>query len=169
MSQDVLTKSAYRKICVPPIPGHVTGQDAFCIACPRALNGVDTRTGLVKGAPAEITPAICTARRAIWWLCTVTVRVGQDPPQAAGRLKMVVPEEPLTRGVDGLYRAPGGDLPASPTARLQDGALEQSNVNPVETMVGIIAASRQYEQQWKMVQSAQDDDKAASRLLSNNA
>jgi flagellar basal-body rod protein FlgF len=100
---------------------------------------------------------------------TVTVRVGQDPPQAAGRLKMVVPEEPLTRGVDGLYRAPGGDLPASPTARLQDGALEQSNVNPVETMVGIIAASRQYEQQWKMVQSAQDDDKAASRLLSNNA
>ena len=61
-------------------------------------------------------------------------------PTAGGRpLKLVTPEAPLTRGDDGLFRAADGDLPADPNARVQDGALEGSNVNPVETMVAMIA------------------------------
>ena len=47
-----------------------------------------------------------------------------------------------------------------PTARLQDGALEGSNVSPVETMVAMIAAARQFEAQMKMLQTAEDDEKA---------
>ena len=75
----------------------------------------------------------------------------------------------MNRGIDGLFRPPGGDLPADPHARLQDGALEGSNVSPVETMVAMIAAARQFEQQMKMLQSAEQKEQAATKLLSASA
>ena len=73
----------------------------------------------------------------------------------------------MTRGEDGLFRgADGGDLPADATARLQDGALEGSNVSPVETMVAMISAARQFEAQMKLMQTAKDNETAAAQLLS---
>ena len=87
---------------------------------------------------------------------------------AVGRLKLVTPEAPLTRGEDGLFRAQDGDLPADATARVQSGALEGSNVSPVETMVAMIAAARQFETQMKMLQTAEANEKASSQLLSLN-
>ena len=95
---------------------------------------------------------------------------GQDPINVA-RLKMVTPtlEQPLVRGDDGLFRGrDGGDLPADAQARLADGVLEGSNVNAVEAMVGMIAASRQFEQQMKLLTTAENNDKTASQLLSLN-
>ena len=83
-----------------------------------------------------------------------------------GKLKLVTPEAPLTRGVDGLFRAGGGVLSADPLARVQDGALEGSNVSAVETMVAMIAAARQFEAQMKSLSNAEGNDKAASQLLS---
>jgi len=47
--------------------------------------------------------------------------------------------------------------------------LEGSNVNAVECMVGMIAVARQFEQQMKLLQTAESDDKSAGRLLSMNA
>ena len=84
-----------------------------------------------------------------------------------GRLKLVTPEGPLQRGTDGLFRAAdGSDLAADPQARLQDGALEGSNVSAVETMVSMIAAARQFEAQMKMLSTAEGNEKAAAQLLS---
>jgi flagellar basal-body rod protein FlgF len=83
-----------------------------------------------------------------------------------GKLKLVTPEQPLDRGTDGLFRAADGDLPADTTARLQDGSLEGSNVSPVETMVAMIAAARQFEAQMRLVQTAEGNEKAAAQLLS---
>ena len=100
---------------------------------------------------------------------TITARVGHGAPQAVGRLKLVTPEAPLQRGEDGLFRAADGELPADATARLQDGALEGSNVSPVESMVAMIAAARQFEQQMKMLQSAQEREQSATRLLGNSS
>lgn len=97
---------------------------------------------------------------------TVTATVGNGRPQGVGRLKLVSPEAPMTRGTDGLFRA-GEDLPADPNARVQDGALEGSNVSPVESMVAMIAAARQFETQMKMLQGAQEREQHASKLLSN--
>ena len=97
---------------------------------------------------------------------TLTTRVGNDPPQPAGRLKLVTTDAPLTRGDDGLFRAPEGDLPADATARLQDGALEGSNVSAVETMVAMISAARQFEMQMRSMQTAEKDEQQAQRLLS---
>jgi len=83
-----------------------------------------------------------------------------------GRLKLVTPEGPLERGTDGLFRAADGELAADPQARVQDGALEGSNVSAVETMVAMIAAARQFEAQMKMLSTAESNEKAAAQLLS---
>ncbi|MCH8180638.1 MAG: flagellar basal-body rod protein FlgF [Proteobacteria bacterium] len=100
---------------------------------------------------------------------TVSARDVNGRSTAVGRLKLVTPQGALTRGDDGLFRSPdGADLPADATARLQEGALEGSNVNPIETMVQMIAASRQYETQTRMVRTAEQNEKAASQLLSAN-
>jgi flagellar basal-body rod protein FlgF len=62
---------------------------------------------------------------------TVSATVGNARPQPIARIKLVTPDAPLTRGTDGLFRAASGDLPVDPTAQLQDGALEGSNVSTV--------------------------------------
>lgn len=97
---------------------------------------------------------------------TVSARGANGRSTAVGRLKLVTPEAPLERGTDGLFRAADGDLPADASARLQDGALEGSNVSPVETMVAMISAARQFEAQMKVLQTAEGNEKAAAQLLS---
>jgi flagellar basal-body rod protein FlgF len=110
--------------------------------------------------PANSTPTIAPDG-------TVSARAPNGTSQQVGRLKLVTPETRLQRGEDGLFRsADGAPLPADETARLQDGALEGSNVNPIETMVQMIAAQRQYETQTRMMQTAEQNEKAASQLLS---
>lgn len=95
---------------------------------------------------------------------TVSAKTGNGRSQPVGRLKLVTPEAPLTRGTDGLMRA-GEELPADPAARVQDGALEGSNVSAIESMVAMISAARQFEQQMKMLESAQEKEQAATKLL----
>jgi len=97
---------------------------------------------------------------------TISAKVGNQPSTPVGKLKLVTPEVPLTRGTDGLFRGPDGDLPADTTARVQDGALEGSNVSSVETMVAMITAARQFEAQMKMLQTAEGNEKSAAQLLS---
>ena len=97
---------------------------------------------------------------------SISATVGNGRPQQAGRLKLVSPEAPLLRGADGYFRAAEGDLTADPAARVQGGALEGSNVNAIETMVAMISAARQFEQQMKMLQSAEQREQGAAKLLS---
>jgi flagellar basal-body rod protein FlgF len=124
-----------------------------------------TRTGLTvlgDGGPIQV-PANTEVN--IGADGTVSATGANGRSAAVGRLKLVTPEAPLTRGNDGLFRAADGDLPADATARLQDGALEGSNVGAVETMVAMIAAARQFEMQMKMLQTAEANEKSASQLL----
>ena len=97
---------------------------------------------------------------------TVSAKGANGRSTMIGRLKLVTPEVPLQRGIDGLFRAADGDLPADATARVQDGALEGSNVSPVETMVSMIAAARQFEAHMRLLQTAEGNEKAAAQLLS---
>jgi flagellar basal-body rod protein FlgF len=125
-----------------------------------------SRSGLPimgDGGPIQIPPnsQVSIAQDGI-----VNVKVGANPITAVGRIKMVTPEDKLIRGDDGLFRSAEGDLETDPTARLVEGALEGSNVNPVENMVAMIAAARQYEMQIKMMQTAEGNEKSAAQLLS---
>lgn len=100
---------------------------------------------------------------------TVSSKQANGTITPVGRLKLVTPEERLERGTDGLFRSTAGDLPADANARVQDGALEGSNVNPIEAMISMIASARQFEAQMKLMKTAEQDEQQASRLLSNTS
>jgi len=97
---------------------------------------------------------------------SIAATVAGQRPQVVGRLKLVTPEAPLERGADGLFRAADGELDVDPQARVQGAALEGSNVSPIESMIGMIAAARQFEQQIKALQGAEQRDQSAAKLLS---
>jgi flagellar basal-body rod protein FlgF len=126
-----------------------------------------TRSGLPvmgEGGPIVVPP---NSEVSIASDGTVTARNASGRTTPVGKLKLVTPEAKLQRGEDGLFRAAEGDLAADPNARVQDGALEGSNVSPVETMVAMIAAARQFESQMKMLQTADQNEQSATKLLSN--
>jgi flagellar basal-body rod protein FlgF len=126
-----------------------------------------TRNGLTvlgDGGPIQVPP---NSEVNIGADGTVSARTN-GRSNTVGKLKLVTPEAPLQRGTDGLFRGPDGDLPADANARLQDGALEGSNVSSVETMVAMITAARQFEAQMKMLQGAEANDKTAAQLLSTS-
>ena len=129
-----------------------------------------TRSGLPvmgDGGPLQVPPntAISIGSDGV-----ISAKSADGKSSAVGKLKLVTPETTttLTRGEDGLFRAATGDLSADDTARVQDGALEGSNVNPVEAMISMISAARQFEAQMKLIQTAEANEKAASQLLSAN-
>jgi flagellar basal-body rod protein FlgF len=98
----------------------------------------------------------------------IGAQVGNQPANTIGRLKLATPtaEDPLKRGDDGLFRTLSGDpMPSDETARLQTGVLEGSNVNAVETMVGMIQTARQFEVQMRLLQTAESNDRSAGQLL----
>jgi len=125
-----------------------------------------TRSGLTvlgDGGPIQVPP---NAELAIAGDGTVSATAANGRSTSIGRLKLVTPEAPLTRGTDGLFRGADGELAADADARVQDGALEGSNVSAVETMISMIGAARQFEAQMKMLQTAEGDEKVAAQLLS---
>lgn len=86
-----------------------------------------------------------------------------------GQLKRVnPPEQNLVRGEDGLFRLRnGGVAPVDDTVRTAGGYLESSNVNVVDQLVQMISLARQFEMQTRMIQTAETNDQAAARVLSN--
>ena len=85
-----------------------------------------------------------------------------------GRLKLVNPEDAqMKRGDDGLFRtASGQPAQADERVTLSPGAIEGSNVNPVEAMVGMIGAARQFDMQMKLISTADANAKSAAQLMS---
>ena len=99
---------------------------------------------------------------------TVMVQVGRQKPSQAGKLKLVDPDmAELKKGDDGLMRMKeGGEAPVSDSVRVVQGAVEGSNVNVVESMVGMIEVQRQFEMQMKLLQTAESNEQRASQILS---
>ncbi len=97
------------------------------------------------------------------------IGAGEDPDALVqiGRVKLVDGEQAnLQRGEDGLFRAAAGALPMDENARLVSGALEGSNVSPVESMVAMIDNGRRYEMQMKVIDTADQNAQRADNLLS---
>ena len=85
-----------------------------------------------------------------------------------GRLKLTnPPEDQLVRGEDALFRTRDGN-PADADANVTvvPGSLEGSNTNMVDSLVNMITLSRQFDMQMKMLQTADDNAKQASSVLS---
>jgi flagellar basal-body rod protein FlgF len=97
----------------------------------------------------------------------VSAKVAGQPAQSIGTIKLVDPDvATLRKAEDGLMRPINGDVPVSqPTVSLTAGALEGSNVNVVESMVGMIALARQFDMQMRMLQNAEQNSQRAAQLL----
>jgi len=102
---------------------------------------------------------------------SITAHAPGDPLTGlniVGRMKLVNPPTAnLERGEDGLFRMRQGLPPAEadPAVTVTAGAIEGSNVNPVEAMVAMIANGRSFEMQMKSIQSADLNAQAANKLL----
>jgi len=109
---------------------------------------------------------------------SITAVGAGDPPadiQLLGRLKLVNPPAgQLARGDDGLFRLaqagqPAAPLPADPAVRIVSGALEDSNVSPIDAMVGMIDNSRRFDMQMQAIRQADENAQRANAILSVSA
>ncbi|TJZ73827.1 flagellar basal-body rod protein FlgF [Chitiniphilus eburneus] len=84
-----------------------------------------------------------------------------------GRLKLVNPNlATLDRGNDGLFRQRDGTpAPADGAVTVSGGFMETSNVNAVDSLVGMIAAQRHYDMQVKLIQTADTNARSAAQLI----
>ena len=101
---------------------------------------------------------------------TISIRpVGQEANTLAqlDRIKLVNPDlSQLTKGADGLFHMKDGSTaPADALVKVQQGALEASNVNTVSELVNMITLQRNFELQVKAMHTAEQNDSAATRLM----
>jgi flagellar basal-body rod protein FlgF len=122
---------------------------------------------LGEGGPITLPPAdsINIARDGSIWIVPQGGQI--DQPQQVDVLKVVSPKgSSVLKGTDGLFReANGGTLPQDPLAEVTAGSLEGSNVNATATLVQMIEASRAWQGQIKLVETAKDIDSSGASLM----
>jgi len=129
---------------------------------------VNGRPLIGDGGPLEIPPQ---ASITIAPDGSITALGAGDEPSATaliGRIKLVnAPGKTMRHGDDGLFRPEDGQetLATDPELRLIPGALEGSNVSPVNSMVEMIATARTFDMQMKVISSADDNASNANQLL----
>jgi flagellar basal-body rod protein FlgF len=99
---------------------------------------------------------------------TVSVKAASSKtPTTVGQLKLAnPPAADLVKGTDGLFRTQSGEAAdADGSVKVVGAALEGSNVNVVEAMVGMISASRQFEMQMKMLSTAEQNEQKAGTVI----
>jgi len=122
---------------------------------------------LGDGGPIAVPPDQEVAIAPDGTVSAIPVGENRNAVTIAGRVRLVNPPEAgLTRGEDGLFRTRDGQpAPADANVKLAVGALETSNVNPAETLVQMISLARQFELQMRLIRSADDNARAADKLI----
>lgn len=89
------------------------------------------------------------------------------PPQVIDRLKLANWRGTrIEKALDGLFRVFGGGvLPTDDAARVQPGALEQSNVKPAQVLVEMVEAQRLFEMRTKLITTAKEIDEGGTSLM----
>ena len=97
------------------------------------------------------------------------IPVGQtaDTLAVIDRIKVVNPDNSeLQKNADGLMRLKsGGIAEADAGVHLASGVVEHSNVNAVAELVELIQNQRQFEANFKLMKTAQENDEVSARLL----
>jgi flagellar basal-body rod protein FlgF len=150
------------------------GSEAYTRAGSLQINSnglLTTRTGNVvlgDGGPIAVPSDTRVTIGGDGTVSTVPTSNLLNNSSVTGRIKLVNPPETgLVRGGDGLFRiASGGSAAPDSNVQLVSGAVEASNVNPVDGMINMIALARQFDMQMKMLQNAQSNSQQAAQLLS---
>ncbi len=131
------------------------------------LQTVNGRIVLGDAGPIAVPPDQEVAIAADGTVSSIPVGENRNAVTIAGRIRLVnPPEDSLVRGQDGLFRRRDGQpAPADANVTLAVGALETSNVNPAEALVNMISLSRQFELQMRLLRSADDNARAADKLI----
>ncbi len=122
------------------------------------------------GGPITVPPDVSVSVAGDGTISTIATGFKPGASTVLGRLKLVnPPEADLVRGDDGLFRLRGGGpVEPDPTVSVVGGALEGSNVNPVDSMVTMIALARQFETQMSLLKNAENNAAKATQILALN-
>ena len=137
-------------------------------------NGLLQTTGGLNvqgdGGPITVPPEVSVAIGADGTISTIATTTKPGTPTVLGRLKLVnPPEADLVRGDDGLFRLKDGtSAPADPAVAVIGGALEGSNVSPVDTMVTMISLARSFEMQMGLLKNAENNAAKAGQIIALN-
>ncbi|WP_306396748.1 flagellar basal-body rod protein FlgF [Telluria beijingensis] len=123
-----------------------------------------------EGGPITIPPDATVTVGGDGTVSTISNVDSPAAPAVLGRLKLVNPPEgEMVRGDDGLFRLKdGGTAQADPAVQVAGGALEGSNVNPVDCMVNMIALARSFDTQMSLLKNAENNAAKATQILALN-
>jgi flagellar basal-body rod protein FlgF len=102
---------------------------------------------------------------------TITVvPLGGDPKSAAviDRIKVVtLDKNNIVRGSDGLFQLKQGGTatPADANVKVVSGAIEGSNVNPIDQMIEMITSGREYDAHMKVMTTIEDNFLKLAQVL----
>ncbi|MCW2390500.1 flagellar basal-body rod protein FlgF [Sphingobium sp. B1D7B] len=122
---------------------------------------------LGEGGPITLPPAdsVNIAKDGSIWIVPQGGQI--DQPQQVDVIKLVNAKgSTIAKSTDTLFReVNGGALPQDPMATVTSGALEGSNVNATTALVQMIEASRAWENQIKMIDTAKEIDSGGASLM----
>jgi len=132
-----------------------------------------TATGLPvlgDGGPISIPPADNVVVGSDGTVTVIPQGVGPKGAGPVGRLKLVnPPAAQLVKGGDGLMRMKNGtSAPSDANVQVEGGTLETSNVNAPRSLVEMIELSRLFEMQTRLMNTTDQDEQAAQKLLAPN-
>jgi flagellar basal-body rod protein FlgF len=144
-----------------------TRRGDFTIAPSGVLETGDGFPVMGSGGPITVPPA---DKISIAGDGTISiVPKGGDPnqPQELDKIKLVSTDGTQTKkGLDNLLHVVGGGvLPTDMEAKVQSGALEQSNVNLTQALVDMIQNQRSYEVQANLLKEAKNMDESGASLM----
>jgi len=131
---------------------------------------VTTGTGLPvlsESGPIVIPPAATVTIGTDGTVSVVPLGLSPAAQSQVDRIKLVnPPAQTLTKGEDGLLRLKtGGASKTDETVTLASGVLETSNVNSAQSLVSMIELQRLYEFQIKSMNSTDQNEQSAQRLM----
>ena len=150
------------------------GSEAYTRAGDLRVNAngmVTTMSGLPvlsNSGPVSVPPSTQVTIGADGTVSVVPLGLGPSAQSQVDRIKLVnPPPQNLVKGPDGLlHLVGGGKAKLDPTVTVTSGVLESSNVNAAQSLVNMIELQRLYDLQIKSMNSTDQNEQSAERLLS---
>jgi flagellar basal-body rod protein FlgF len=135
-----------------------------------ALGAVVTSTGfpvLSESGPLTVPPSTQVTIGTDGTVSVVPLGLSAAAQSQVDRIKLVNPStKDLQKGSDGLLRLKsGGKAKTDETVTIVSGELESSNVNAAQSLVNMIELQRLYELQIKSINSTDQNEQSAQRML----